>query len=59
MNNTFDIYVGINRFYRLQKQTAVKWRIFGTIIPGESILNQVEGRRGMNLRHLDFMYRNQ
>lgn len=55
----FDIHVVINRFYRLQKQPVVKWRIFGTIIPGESILNQIEGRRGMNIRHLDFMYRNQ
>lgn len=40
----FDIYVVINRYFRLQKQTIIKWRIFGTIIPGESMLNQGENK---------------
>lgn len=39
MNKVFDIHVEITRYYGLQKQPTGKWRIFGPIILGESMLN--------------------
>lgn len=53
----FHNHVVINRYHGLQKQPIVRWKMFGAVIPGESMLNQGEGGMRMNIRPSDFMYR--
>lgn len=49
MNKVFGIHIVPNRYHRLQKQPREKLILLGIIIPGEGMLNQVEGRRGMTI----------